>query len=430
MFKKIDNDNVAIIERKCIPMKSYKKSLYSIFLVYFLDGFIFALVFPILAPLLLSPEYGFLPEGLSKNTQNILLGVLLSAFPIGNFIGAPLVGDLADHYGRKKIFYLTIIGTTVGLFLSGWAIVIKSYLFLLIARIITGLVAGNLSLCLAVVADLSPTEKMRSHYYGYLTTLGGISWILAIIAAVYLSDSHRNAWFSPAMPFYVSALLSLVSLGCIYQFFEETFPVQEKKKMSLMKGVKEIGLALNDRDHLTLFSLAFFWYLSWMLSLQWVTPYFMNVFHASQKEIGIFLTYVGVCWLIGGSVVNHYLIKYCRSIQLLFYSALVTVIIFACVPWCFALWFFYLCYGVLTLCGAIAWSNLNNVISLSAGPQDQGKIMGINQAVIALGEVLGPIIGGFLIIVSQGSIFLTCSAFTLVSVVILYFEKKHFIPKA
>jgi predicted MFS family arabinose efflux permease len=200
--------------------------------------------------------------------------------------------------------------------------------------------------------------------------------------------------------------------------------------MSLIKGVKEIGFALNDQDHLSLFSLAFFWCLSWMMSLQWMTPYFINVFHASQKELGIFLTYLGVSWLIGGSLVNRYLIQYCRSIQLLFYSALVTVIIFACVPWCYALWLFYLCYGVLTLCGAVAWSNLNNVISLSAGPQDQGKIMGINQAVIALGEILGPVIGGFLILVSQGSIFLTCSALTLAMLFILYFEKKRFIPRS
>jgi MFS family permease len=63
------------------------RTFLTVLMTYTLDLARFSIVFPVLAPLLLNPELHF-----------------FAVFAIVQFLGAPLAGALADHYGRYKIF--------------------------------------------------------------------------------------------------------------------------------------------------------------------------------------------------------------------------------------------------------------------------------------------------------------------------------------
>ncbi|MCK4934792.1 MAG: MFS transporter, partial [Simkaniaceae bacterium] len=187
-------------------MTKIKTSLLPVYFVFFLDNFGFGLVFAIFGPLILNPEFGMLSPGMTAGERNIFLGILFAAFPLTQLFGAPIVGDIADRFGRKKAFYITILGTTLGYILSGAAITFHSYSFLFFSRLVTGFFAGNLSICLASIADLSPDEESRAKNYGMISTLGGVSWILSMLIGGFLSDPKALTFANPSIPFFLTAI--------------------------------------------------------------------------------------------------------------------------------------------------------------------------------------------------------------------------------
>ncbi|MCH9631598.1 MAG: Tetracycline resistance protein, class B [Chlamydiia bacterium] len=411
-------------------MESRKLSLFSVFFVFFLDNFGFALAFPIIAPMLLNSHYHFFSPEMSVSLKNILLGVMLASFSIGQFIGAPIIGDMADSVGRKRLFYVTITGTAVGFFLSAIAISLESYTFLLIARFLSGLVAGNLGICLAAVVDLSITEEEKGRNFGWIATIGGVSWVLSMLINGILSNPKIFSFFSPALPFWLCGGLLLVSVILIARWYQDTFEVSEKMKLDLKKGFKDIAMAFSDKETLNTFIVAFFWYMGWFMMLQWVTPYYIHSYKASQLSVTYLLIVFGVAWTIGSCVINAYLVKYVETIKLFLFSSFILFLAFFFIPFIPQTWFLYTGISIASLAGAIAWPNFNNIVSLAGNESEQGKLMGINQGMLAFGQVVAPLLGGLLVLFLYNLIFFSSAIFILISVIIMFFERKRFVRRS
>ncbi|MCH9812239.1 MFS transporter, partial [bacterium] len=126
-------------------MKLSKYLLFPVFLIVFVDNFGYSLVFNLLSPLLLKPEYGMMAAATSVHLKNAMLALTFGIFPLGQFFSAPLIGEFADIHGRKNAFYLSLFGMTIGFLLSAWAIAVQSIWFLFFSRLVTGIFAGNIS---------------------------------------------------------------------------------------------------------------------------------------------------------------------------------------------------------------------------------------------------------------------------------------------
>ena len=155
-----------------------KTSLLPVYFVLFIDNFAFAVIFAIFGPLFIDPSYGMVTAEMSSLSKNLLLGVALGLFPLG-----------------------------------------QCYILLILTRLITGFFPGNLSICLASIADLSPDEKTRAKNFSIIMIITGLSWMFAMLSGGYLSDPSISAHFNPALPFFATAVLALLSLLSIVYFF-------------------------------------------------------------------------------------------------------------------------------------------------------------------------------------------------------------------
>ena len=79
----------------------------------FVDLLGFGILIPVVPQLLANPAspYYLLSGGIPVSTGYILLGFLLGVFPLAQFIAAPILGQLSDAYGRKKILAIALFGT-------------------------------------------------------------------------------------------------------------------------------------------------------------------------------------------------------------------------------------------------------------------------------------------------------------------------------
>src|SRR3954464_13205788 len=131
----------------------------AVFITVFIDLLGIGIIIPVFAPLIVENAHGMLPLNTSEATRNILYGILTATFPFFQFFGAPILGTLADKFGRKRILQISLVGTFVGYVLFALAIHFHILWLLFLARALPGFMGGNISIVTAALADISKPEE-------------------------------------------------------------------------------------------------------------------------------------------------------------------------------------------------------------------------------------------------------------------------------
>lgn len=159
----------------------------------------------------------------SFGANALQIGVITTIYPAMQFLAAPVLGGLSDRYGRKPVLVLSQIGTLIGFIVLGFA---NSLLLIAISRAIDGISGANISAAQAALTD-STTEKNRTQGLGLLGAAFGLGFIIGpIIAFISLAVSGNNY----AVPAFVAAGFSLISILLTVFWFKETLPAEARGK--------------------------------------------------------------------------------------------------------------------------------------------------------------------------------------------------------
>jgi MFS family permease len=149
------------------------------------------------------------------------------------FLFAPVWGSLSDRIGRRRVLLVTVAGTAFSYLL--W-ILSGSFVLFVVARLIGGGFAGNLSVATAAVADVT-SRANRAKGMALVGIAFGLGFMfgpaLGSIAALYNPLAHHPqlaAW--GVNPFSTAAMvafgLSLLNLAWIAFRFRETLDPQHR----------------------------------------------------------------------------------------------------------------------------------------------------------------------------------------------------------
>jgi len=153
----------------------------------------------------------------SFGANAFVIGALGAAYPVMQFIGAPILGRLSDRFGRRPVLIISQIGTLGGFLVLGFA---NSLVLLFISRIIDGISGANIATAQAVITD-STTEKTRTQGLGLIGAAFGLGFIIGpVIAFVSLAVSGNNY----RVPAFVAAFFSLISILLTYFWLDESHP--------------------------------------------------------------------------------------------------------------------------------------------------------------------------------------------------------------
>ncbi|NGX62853.1 MAG: hypothetical protein KR126chlam6_00255, partial [Candidatus Anoxychlamydiales bacterium] len=267
-------------------------------------------------------------------------------------------------------------------------------IWLFIARVITGIFSGNLSVCLATISDLSLTEKAKARNFGFLSVLAGFSFILGAFIGGKFSDSTVSSFFTPSFPFMLAALLSFINLFFIIFAFKE--PTEEKKyvKFDVLEGIHNIQKALKTKNIKTIYVIYFLFVFAWTILFQFSPVLVIKKFAFTNSQIGDLAAFMGICWAIGSWPINKLLSKWFSPLRILDVAFLIFTVLCGLVGFPKHLQGVIIILGACVIIGGLAWPLCTTVISNRAPHKMQGKIMGMSQSMQSLAMAVSPIIGG------------------------------------
>ena len=154
-------------------------------------------------------NHGLISNQISPFHRGLLLGLTLAAFPIGVFFGAPILGGLADRYGKNKVILLSLALAAIGHTLCGLSVKHHALVLLIFSRFFTGFIESVIAIARSMASDIQSLPREKT--IGLVNSTACVSYIIGPLMGGVLSNSHIASLFNYSFPFYVGAGLCLIT---------------------------------------------------------------------------------------------------------------------------------------------------------------------------------------------------------------------------
>jgi MFS family permease len=190
-------------------------------IVVFLGYVGFSLPLPVLPEMFLDSERSILPAMMSIQLKTVLLGIVLAAYPSGQFIGSPLLGMLSDIWGRKRVITYSLASTALGYAITALAMSAHSVIGMFCGLFLCGFSEGNVTIAQAVIGDIAGKDEKVAHF-GWINFFSCTAFIVGPLLGGWLADPSNNRFFTFATPFWLGSVMSIAAVFIIWKFSTET----------------------------------------------------------------------------------------------------------------------------------------------------------------------------------------------------------------
>ncbi len=363
-----------------------KKSLLAVaplFLILFIDGMGLSLLFPIVNSIIIQQSSNFLPQTMALGEREFLYGIVIGIYMICWFFGAAIMGDLSDAAGRKRSLLLCLIGAIGGYLLSAIAVNTSSIGLLILGRIIAGFTAGSQPIAQAAIVDVSiPETKARNISFIILSV--SLGFVIGPLIGGVLSDPKIMSWFDYSTPLYFAALLSLLNAVLLQTLFQETFNRVEKIKIKFSRAVTIFIEAFKNPKIRKLSFVMLLMMFGWANYYTFIPLYLYEQYHYGTLMTAYFMTTLGLGFGIGAGFLVDFCARHYDNRKNVIYGCAVTgvfVVLTIIVSNHLAAWFFSVVIGAAI---NVAYSIIISLFSDQVGENDQGWVMGVTGAIMAL----------------------------------------------
>lgn len=364
--------------------KTEEKFLTGPLLVIFFTIFIDLVGFGIVIPLLTfyAEEY---------NATPLDVGLLVSSYSLMQFIFSPIWGNLSDRFGRKPILFVTILGSSIGYLILGFA---GSLAMIYFGRILAGITGGNLAAAQAYIADVT-TRENRARGMGLFGMAFGLGFILGPALAGVLSK------FGMHVPFLFAAGLSLLNTFLLLFILPESRKRGDRQAKTGGGRLPMLLASLKDKRFATI-TIEYFLIVTSFSMMTTAFAYFTLVkFGYNAAETGYLLGFVGLIAAVVQGGAFGVLTKHFGEARLVIAGCVILVLSLFAVPFVSAasggLVFLLIGIGSFAVGNSIASPALTSLASKITSESEQGQALGILQSSASLARVIGPLLCGVLL---------------------------------
>lgn len=353
--------------------------LVAIFLIVLIDVLGLTIILPLLP---------FYSEKFGASAATV--GALVSVYAFCQLIAGPILGSWSDRIGRKPVLMVSQIGTFLGFLVLASA---NSLFWVFVSRIIDGLTAGNISTAQAYISDVaSPQERAKS--LGRISIAFAIGFFVGpgITALLYPYGYHA--------PILAAAGLSFTSiLATTFLLPRESRPAHEAAKGSPWAAARQY---FKQPALARIFLEIFLFYFSFSTYVSGFALFAERRF--TYQGVPLDATHVGYAFAYFGFlgiIIQGFLIG--RLVEKLGETRVV-VLGFLCS---------FVGYGALAFIDGPLWIAITGLFTSFGGgvlrpvliseiagqvsPRERGGVIGINQSIQSLAQILAPLAGTSLI---------------------------------
>ncbi|MDY7222335.1 MFS transporter [Halalkalibacterium halodurans] len=346
-------------------------------------------------------------------------GLMIAIFAGAQLVMSPVAGKWTDQYGRRYMIILGLGGLTLSMFVFYF---FDSIWWLYASRVVGGVGAALLIPAIfAYVADITTIDE-RAKGNSFVSAAMSLGFVVGPGIGGFLAD------FGLKMPILLSAILSLVAVLFSIMLLKESQTEEAKEltaeQVSESPLVKQLIQSVKKPYFIPLVITLVMSF--GLMAYESILGLFVdNQFGATPGQIAILLTSIGTISVIVQLFVVERLVRWLGERTVL--SLFLGVASFG-----FLLSLFAPSYGMffavtmfIFLATSILRPVLTTLISKLAG-NEQGFAMGMNNAYMSIGNVLGPALAGVLFDVQITYPFILClivlAATTFVSI---FWQRKH-----
>jgi MFS transporter, DHA1 family, tetracycline resistance protein len=308
-------------------------------------------------------------------------GWLFFVYALMQFVGAPVIGNLSDRFGRRPVLIASIFALGIDYLITGLAPTIA---WLFFARFLSGIAGASYTTVNAYIADVSPPEK-RAANFGLTGAAFSIGFVLGPAIGGNLGA------FGPRVPFFFAAGLSLLNALFGYFVLKESLKPEHRRKFELARANPVGALkALRRLPHA-------FWPVVVLVLMRLAHDSNPNIFsfyvyakfHWSEQMVGNALMAVGILMFVVygglvrvvipkiGEIASVYLGLACGAIGFAGYA-------FATQSW--QMFAFMVPFSLM----AFVQPALSAILSRMVGPSEQGELQGALACIGSLTSIVSP----------------------------------------
>ncbi len=328
----------------------------------------------------ITPAFPSIAEHFNINYKKI--GLLITAFTLPGIFLTPVLGILADRFGRK-----TILAPALFLFaIAGFACSqVNSFNTLVILRFIQGIGGASLgSLNITLIGDIFP-PKQRA------TAMGFNSSVLSIGTALYPFVGGALATIAWNFPFYFPLMALPAGFMVIFVLDNPKIRSEERFMDYLRKTLKSISRV----NVLSLFLLNIMTFIILYGSYLTYFPYIMkDYFSTGPFIIGVIMSASSLTTALTSFLLGK-LIKRFRQKNLLKVSYLLYIVSLAIIPFLHKESLMLIPALLFGVAQGINIPNIQTMLVSLAPSYYRAAFMSLNGMVLRIGQTLGPLIAGF-----------------------------------
>ena len=378
-------------------LKTDNKILYTIIFTMFLNMVSFGILIPIL-PLLFtdttSPYY-ILQNSIFHDYKYLILGLLLGIYPLAIFFFGPILGELSDAIGRKKVLLICVLGSFISHTILAIGVLTGSLPLIFLSRFVDGVTGANVSTLQSALGDISNDEN-RARNFGLMGATFGTGFIIGPFLGGVLSDNSIHSFLTPSTPLFFNALLSFINIVFIYFFFKETNTHTDNRKVHLhpKRSVEHIKEGLKDKKMGVIFETSFLQSLGFAFFTTMFGAYLINKFSFTQISIGNFFALVGVCNILVQIFIVRPIGKKYSETKILKYSIFLSSIMMLLYSIAPSSIYLYLITPLFSVSMGLINVNIGMYLNKHTEPKSRGKINGILSSVQSLAQGIAPLLAG------------------------------------
>lgn len=336
------------------------------------------------------PLLPFYAEKMGASPSQV--GWLIGAYAACQLISGPLLGKLSDSTGRKPLLLVSQVGTLTGFIITAFA---PNLVILFLARMIDGATAGNLSLAQAYISDITKPED-RAKSFGVIGIAFGIGFLIGpAISGILAKSSYQY-------PVFAAAGLSALSILATAMLLPEAKPEKNDagRRLSLVQWGEYTKYFREPRLAIRLWQFLCFIFAFSMFTSSF--PLFAErrlVWHGAPfgpEQTGFVYAWAGFLGILTQGPGLHVLVKKFGEKALNQFGFFAYAVGYALLGFTHSIPLLVVAATVTAL-GGFVRPTLTSLITQAAPRSEQGSVLGLQQSLTSVAQIVAPPVSGFLI---------------------------------